>query len=282
MPELPDVEFVRRRLDGWLRGARIVDARANDRIVVKGSAKSFAERLEGRTITRLGRRGKWLRIEIDDGTLVFGHLGMTGDFTRDGSDRFERARLEVERRGKRATVRYVDARRLGRLVIAREDISTWTKLGPDPLLDGIDARALHEKLGRRSRRSVKEVLMDQTVLAGIGNIHAIEALWKARIDPRSNAAALDAKDVAAIVSGLRWTIQRALADLAKGDDEVPPQAGRQPEGPKNGEDNPFRVYGRKGTPCPRCKTRLERVELGGRTTTFCPGCQVLRKARRRS
>jgi formamidopyrimidine-DNA glycosylase len=264
VPELPEVEFVRRRLVRWLKGARIVGAWAGDRMVVKGTAKSFAERLSGRTVTGLGRRGKWLRIELDDGTLLFGHLGMTGDFRRDGEPRFERARLLVELRGKRAVVRYVDARRLGRLVVATEDIPTWTKLGPDPLLEGIDPAALSAKLARRARRTVKEVLMDQTVLAGVGNIQAIEALWKARIDPRTLASALSTEHVAAIVAGLHWTIERTLADLAKGDD---------------GEKNPFMIYGRKGTPCPRCKTLLARIELGGRTTTFCPGCQERIKAR---
>ena len=101
--------------------------------------------------------------------------------------------------------------------------------------------------------------MDQRVLAGVGNIQAIEALWKAKIDPRSRASTLERADVVRIAAGLRWTIARTLADLEKGDDGV---------------ENPFTIYGRRGTPCPRCKTLLARVELGGRTTTFCPGCQT--------
>jgi formamidopyrimidine-DNA glycosylase len=101
--------------------------------------------------------------------------------------------------------------------------------------------------------------MDQTVLAGVGNIQAIEALWKAGVDPRSRAAALETGDVRRIASGLRWTIKRTLADLAK-------------NGMDEGE-SPFRIYGRKGEPCPRCGEALERIILGGRTTTFCPGCQ---------
>ena len=101
--------------------------------------------------------------------------------------------------------------------------------------------------------------MDQTILAGIGNIQAIEGLWKAGIDPRSRASAIDRADLAKLTRALRWTIARTLADLEK-------------DGPR--PDNPFRIYGRKGEPCPRCRTPLERIDLGGRTTTFCPGCQA--------
>ena len=103
--------------------------------------------------------------------------------------------------------------------------------------------------------------MDQSVLAGVGNIQATEALWHARIDPRSPAGALAPRDVAAVVRGLRWTITRTIADLEKG---------------RNAEDDPFVIYGHKGEPCRRCRTTLVRVVLGGRTTTFCPGCQRAR------
>jgi formamidopyrimidine-DNA glycosylase len=100
--------------------------------------------------------------------------------------------------------------------------------------------------------------MDQSVLAGVGNVQATEALWKARIDPRSKASSVSKRDITAIAAGLRWTFRRTLVNLAKGDAAV---------------KNPFRVYGRKGEPCPRCGARLENVVLGGRTTTFCPHCQ---------
>ena len=117
-----------------------------------------------------------------------------------------------------------------------------------------------ERIARR-KASIKETLMDQKVLAGVGNIQAIEALWKAGIDPRSPASALDRQDMDAVVRGLRWTVRRTLADLEKGE---------------GGKDNPFVIYGRKGAECPRCGATLERIILGGRTTTLCPGCQTRR------
>ena len=151
------------------------------------------------------------------------------------------------------------------MVLAKEDIAVWRSLGPDPLDDGIDLARLEQKLARRKKRSIKEALMDQTVLAGVGNIQAIEALWKARIHPRSKAQVISKADLRAIERGLRWTIDRTLVDLAKNG---------------MGAESPFRIYGRKGEKCPRCGQELEAFVLGGRTTTACPGCQELRAAGR--
>lgn len=266
MPELPEVEYMRRKLGRWMRGARIVRALPHDvRIVRPSSAANFSRQLTGAKVEHVERRGKWIRLRTANGPRLFVHLGMTGWFEPSSLDaeppRFERVAFELARGRRRSRVSYVDPRRWGRIILARDDIEPWTALGPDPLSDGVDPEALLRRLARSKTRSIKEALLDQTVLAGVGNIQAIEALWKAGIDPRSPASALNARDVLALVRSLHWTIDRTLADLAKGDE---------------GADNPFRVYGRKGEPCPRCGTTLDRVELGGRTTTFCPGCQVKR------
>jgi formamidopyrimidine-DNA glycosylase len=262
MPELPEVEHTRRNLERWMRGATIVRVDAHDVRAVKPKPAAFASALLGRTVKKVERRGKWLRWTFDDGSLMFGHLAMTGWFEEAPAGavplRFERVAFEVKRGAKMRRVSYVDARRWGGMTLATEDSPTWKKLGPDPLIEGIDEARLLGKLARRKKTSIKEVLLDQTVLAGVGNIQAIEALWKAGIDPRSRASALGAREVKALARALHWTIDRTLADLAKGDE---------------GEENPFKIYGRKGTPCPRCKAALIRIELGGRTTTYCGGCQ---------
>lgn len=269
MPELPEVEYERRTLDRWLRGATILSAQAHDRVIMRPRAPAtLARDLKGRRVERVDRRGKWMRLALSGGAFLFSHLGMTGGWERgdpgDPHQRWERARLVVERRGKRARVSYVDARRFGRLVFSKDDIPTWSALGPDPLEHGIDTKRLAEVLLRRRRRSIKEALMDQTVLAGVGNIQATEALWKARVDPRSPAGALGPREIAAVVRGLRWTIERTLADIEARDGEY---------------GDPFLVYGHKGEPCPRCRTALVRIVLGGRSTTFCPGCQRRLRAR---
>jgi formamidopyrimidine-DNA glycosylase len=265
MPELPEVEHNRRCLQKWTHGARIVEVVTDDaRIVRPSKPRAFVRALTGQRVKGVERRGKWLRLSLDDGELLFAHLGMTGWFEHGSPDdaplRFDRVHFDVERRGKRARVTYTDARRWGRMVLSRDDIEAWQALGPDPLDEGIDLAALAAKLSRRKKLSIKEALMDQRVLAGVGNIHAIEALWKARIDPRSTASALSPSHLRAIATGLRWTIDRALLDLAR---------------PDGGEKNPFKIYGHRNEPCPRCGTILTRLILGGRTTTLCPGCQSL-------
>jgi formamidopyrimidine-DNA glycosylase len=249
MPELPEVEHARRCLERWLVGETVT--------------RAFSPALVGHRVLRVERRGKQLRLTVSDGVLLFSHLGMTGRWLRrapeDPPDRWERGRVDVEG----VSARYVDARRLGRLVVAREDLPAWKALGPDALVDGVNTRVLGRALARRSR-TVKEALLDQTVLAGIGNILATEALWSARIDPRSRTKALSLRDVAAVARSLRAAIARGLA-LQEGDGSSYVQDA--------GAENPFRIYGRAGEPCPRCRTALKRIVLGGRGTTFCPECQ---------
>jgi formamidopyrimidine-DNA glycosylase len=264
MPELPEVEHTRRNLDRWLRGARVTGVNTHDARVVRPlAARSFVRQLTGARVEAVERRGKWIRVRLAGGLRLFVHLGMTGWFepSQLGAAplRFERVAFDVARGAKRSRVSFVDPRRWGRLVLAHEDIETWSALGPDPLSDGVDPVSLRQRLARSKSRTIKEALLDQSVLAGVGNIQAIEALWKAKIDPRSQANALSAAQVRSLVRALHWTIERTLKDLAKGD---------------HGAKNPFRVYGRKGEPCPRCGTEFERIELAGRTTTFCPGCQI--------
>lgn len=275
MPELPEVEYVRRNLDRWARGHLVVSVSAKDpRIVRPTRPKAFESSLTGRTVQAVDRRGKWLRCLLDGGQRLFVHLGMTGWLEEDRDPdpanphpavghylRFERVGFVLRRGKKTRRIAFVDPRRWGRLVLAREDLPAWTALGPDPLDDGIDVARLGAKLARRNR-SIKEALLDQTVLAGVGNIQAIEALWRAKIDPRSRASALSRRDLAALARGLRWTIERTLADLTTKR--------------RDSEASPFKIYGRRGAPCPRCKALLQRIELGGRTTTFCKGCQERR------
>jgi len=224
-------------------------------------ARLFARAVVGKTVKGIARKGKWLRLELDDGGKVFSHLGMTGGWVRVAVDapplRFERARFDVAQRGRAFSVRYVDARRFGRLIATRDDIRDWSVLGPDPLADGIDVRHLSRAFAK-ARRSVKEILMDQRVVAGVGNILATEALWMARIDPRSRGNALRPPAVRAVARGVRRAISRELAD---------PRRHASSKGS-------FFVYGHAGEPCARCGTRLRSLVLGGRTTAFCARCQV--------
>jgi formamidopyrimidine-DNA glycosylase len=270
MPELPEVEHTRRNLVRWMQGARIQNVTTTDALIVKPKPVTFIKSLNGRTITKVERTGKWLRLLLDDDRKLFVHLGMTGWFEEGDEEplRFQRVGFELTKKKKTARVAFTDPRRWGRFILSDTDIATWKKLGPDPLAVGIDLEALGKKLARRKKASIKETLMDQAVLAGVGNIMAIESLWHAKIDPRSRAVRMTAADIAAIATGLQWTIERTLDDLA---------TSKETGSPEGRKDNPFKIYGRKGTPCPRCKKTLVRIELGGRTTTYCPGCQVRKK-----
>jgi formamidopyrimidine-DNA glycosylase len=262
MPELPEVEIVRRELHK-LRGSRVTSVVSNDKRVL-----SAHKSVVGQVIREVGRRGKWLRLELDDG-LVFSHLGMTGDWTLrapgDGALPFERVRMDVERRGKVTSARYTDSRRFGRFITTGEDIEAWRELGPDPLLEGIDEARMLAILKTR-KRAIKEVLLDQSLLAGVGNILAIEALWNAKIDPRTPARLSSAADVHAIADGLHDIIERTL----EYDQRMMHAMGEHARG---GVDAPFRIYGHAKEPCPRCSTTLRQIVQGGRGTTYCPGCQ---------
>jgi formamidopyrimidine-DNA glycosylase len=262
MPELPEVEVVRREL-GSLRGATVVRVVSNDdRIFVRQDGTDLGTDLAGRVIRDVGRRGKWLRFTLDKG-FVFSHLGMTGDWTlrAPGDDplAFERLRMDVRRRRAIMSARYTDPRRFGRFIVASEDIDAWRALGPDPWLDGIDEPRLLVELGKR-KRPIKAVLLDQSLLAGVGNIIAIEALWRARIDPRTPAAAMNGRDVRAIARGLRLVIERTIRY-----DEAMIEGRRARP--------PFRIYGRAGAPCARCGDTVRQMVIAGRGTVFCPRCQ---------
>jgi formamidopyrimidine-DNA glycosylase len=279
MPELPDVEVARRNLQRWMVRGTIVVARCTDRYLLRpGSPRAFEHALVGKTVVKVERKGKWLRIVLDDHGRLFSHLGMTGVWVERtvegvGPRRFERACLEIERRGRDSAVHYLDSRRFGRLVVSSDDIEEWTSLGPDPLAGGLDVANLSRAFAR-SRRAVKEILMDQSVLAGIGNILATEALWRARLDPRTPGTALSRSHVRAVARGLREEIKRELTER-----ESPGKGSGRSKADEGGPDEgTFKVYGRAGAPCPRDGAPLARVTLGGRSTVFCKVCQLRPRA----
>ncbi len=268
MPELPEVEFARRLLERALKGAtiervaiedaRILDQRVKPRAVITA--------LSGRRVQAVERRGKWLRIVLDRG-LLFSHLGMTGKWTIGKADdppvRFEKARLVATKRARRVAACFSDPRLFGRFVVASEDLDAYRELGPDPLHDGVDADRLHAKLARR-KLPIKPTLLDQALLAGVGNIQATDALFMARIDPRRASSALSRREVGALARAIVRSIERTL-ELEQGDTI---QYVEEP-----GADNPFIVYGRGGDPCPKCKRALVRIVQAGRATVFCSRCQ---------
>jgi formamidopyrimidine-DNA glycosylase len=262
MPELPEVEVAARNLREWLVGHVIESAEVPGSRITRGKSID----LRGARVESVERRGKWLKLKLSSGTL-FSHLGMTGKWVRRNAaapdEKYQRARIDVLG----ASVRYRDPRLFGRLLLVHsETIPEWEALGPDPLVDGLDAQVLAPRLARLSR-SIKETLLDQRLFAGVGNIQAAESLWRARIHPARKASSLTSAEIKLLLRAIRASIDYTLA---------------QEEGPEiqyveePGSKNPFKVYAREGQPCPREKTTLRRIVQGGRSTVFCPKCQTKR------
>jgi formamidopyrimidine-DNA glycosylase len=269
VPELPEVEFCARRLREWATGRRVVDAQAQPGKPLRDlTPEAFAAGLRGRRVERIDRRGKQLFVHLDADTTLLAHLGMTGKFVRvdrDAEPRAgERARLALD---DGHTLSFVDPRRFGRLrLLPTADVPRHPEiacLGEDALDVCARPGALAGVL--RGRRPIKVALMDQSVLAGVGNIYASEALFAAGIPPDAPAGSLAAAQVDALAHHLRACMVDSLerekdseiAYLHEGDAE-----------------NPFRIYGRKGEPCPVCGEPIRRAEHAGRGTYYCPRCQA--------
>ena len=266
MPELPEVEIEREKLEGWLAGRRILRAKVPDPILRGGqSRRSVESALAGATIREVSRRGKFLLIELArDRPRLLVHLGMTGRFALlargEKEPKFTRAVLELSR-GERLA--FADARRLGEFRLVRDkERKRLEALGPEPLDDGFTGRTLFSVL-QRSSRPIKIVLMDQHRIAGIGNIQAAEALFLARIHPEEPANELTPKQAAALSRSMRRCVREELDRLRLDGRYV-----------NEGGENHFRVYGKGGEPCRRCKTPIDKLVQEGRSSYYCPSCQT--------
>ena len=286
MPELPEVETVRRGLSPALKGARLVRVEARRPDLRFPLPEGFVQRLTGATVLDLTRRAKYLLAPLDRGDTLVMHLGMTGRFEIEGAERQERpgvfhyaapadpkhAHVVFETdAGRRIT--FFDPRRFGFMdLIATEDIEShpwFAKMGPEPLGPQFDARALAAAFKGR-KQSPKTLLLDQRVVAGLGNIYVCEALFRARISPLKPAGSISR----AKISALALAIKAVLAEAVEaGGSSISDYAGA--DGALGYFQHSFRVYGREGEPCPDgCKGVVERVVQGGRSTFYCPRCQT--------
>jgi formamidopyrimidine-DNA glycosylase len=267
VPELPEVETIRAQLEPRLVGRRLELVSILDpRLTRPLDPREVAAELEGARVEAVERRGKYLLLRLDSGSGLLVHLRMTGSFGF-GPTTHERAVLELEG-GERLV--YRDVRRFGTwLVLDAVELDPYLarKNGPEPLGSRFTAAWLARQLSRR-RAPLKAVLLDQRVVAGLGNIYADEALWRARLSPLRPANSVEPEDVPrlhrAARAALRTGIARqgaSLRDYAK------------PDGEAGEMQQEFRVYGREGEPCPRCGTPIAKARVGGRGTWYCPRCQ---------
>jgi formamidopyrimidine-DNA glycosylase len=273
VPELPEVETVRTRLAPDLEGRTIARARVDDpRLVRPELPETVAGVLDGLRIERVDRRGKYLLLRFDDGETLAVHLRMTGNVLRRvaGAEppRSLRAELELD---DGSLVGYTDLRRFGTWELFRDDEALdeflAQRLGPEPFSDDFTPAFLYGAVHRRAS-PLKAVLLDQRVVAGLGNIYADESLWAARIHPELPASRLKR----AGAERLHGTIREALAaGIAAQGASI--RDYRMPDGGHGSAQERFAAYGRTGLPCPRCGTPIRRLVVGQRGTHICPHCQ---------
>jgi len=288
MPELPEVEVAARNLRRWGVGHRVRSTAADPRAarIFRPAAARVLARLRGARVEEVRRVGKNLLLTLKPPAAgrsraaapplgIWSHLGMTGKWVRrrDGDPAPASRRLSLSL-DDGSRLDYVDMRMFGRFRLipgARfQDVPDLAALGPDPLTDGVDVGRLFDRL-QRLRLPIKVALLDQTVLAGVGNIQASESLYRAKIDPRRPARSLSRPEVKRLAAGIRASIAFTLKSFAKAgaDGEDADIAYVEENAP-----NPFLVYGRAGERCPRFKhADIVRIVQAQRGTYFCPKCQ---------
>ncbi|MCX7682050.1 MAG: bifunctional DNA-formamidopyrimidine glycosylase/DNA-(apurinic or apyrimidinic site) lyase [Anaerolineae bacterium] len=271
MPELPEVETVVRSLRAPLTGRTIVGVEVYwPRSIVPSDPPAFSHRLSGQQIKAIERRGKWVMVTLSEDMLLI-HLRMTGRLmftsgTRTVDDRHLRVRLILDNG---QALDFVDPRKFGRMILTNRPDEALGNLGPEPLGEDFTAAWLGEMLTHRRGR-IKTVLLDQSFLAGLGNIYSDEALWRAGIHPLREARSLAPAEVEQLHQAIRNVLSEAIAG---GGTTLADQSYRQPDGRQGDFAAALAVYRRAGRPCPRCGAAIERVRLGQRGACYCPVCQ---------
>ena len=292
MPELPEVETVRRGLEPAMEGARFVHVEARRKDLRRPFPKDFVARLQGQTVTGLGRRAKYLLADLSSGEVLLMHLGMSGSFrvaseageTTPGDFHHprtaERAHDHVVfHMSSGARITFNDPRRFGlMLLVPRSELADhplMKEVGPEPLGNEFDAGLL-ARACQGKKADLKAALMDQKVVAGLGNIYVCEALHRARLSPKRVAATIATRTGAPNERADRLVvaIKAVLVEAIKaGGSSL--RDHRQTTGELGYFQHHFGVYDREGEPCvsPGCKGTVKRITQGGRSTFFCPTCQ---------
>lgn len=267
MPELPEVETIRRGLEKRILAKKINRVEINtDRMVKKPSPKRFKEKVEGKNFTQVIRRGKYLILVLSSGKKIVIHLRMTGQLIYGRRDTKSRVSFLLSN-GKYLNLN--DKRHLGeiRLVENWEKVPGIAKMGMEPLEDSFTLKVFGEMLNKKKAR-IKPLLMNQEFLAGVGNIYAQEALFKAKIHPERHAHRLKRDEVRALFSEIKKVLKKAIDYKGSSLSSYVDAQGR-----KGSFHSRLQVYGRGGEPCVKCKTPLKFIKLAGRGTSFCPKCQ---------
>jgi formamidopyrimidine-DNA glycosylase len=276
VPELPEVETIRRRLAPLLEGRRFEHVEiADPRLTRPHDPFEIARELEGERVTAVDRRGKYLIVRFESGRALLVHLRMTGSLRHapEGTLLDDPHRRAVVKLDDDSDVAYRDVRRFGTwLLLEPSEVDSYleSRVGPEPLAASYRARHLADRLAGR-RAPIKAALLDQRTLAGVGNIYADEALWRASVHPLTPAAELTSDEVKAVHGAVRAVLQAGIRRQGSTLRDY-----QLPDGTSGTAQDRFKVYGRAGSPCARCGTPIDKIRVAGRGTWYCPGCQVYR------
>jgi len=276
MPELPEVETVRRELAPWLSGRTIRHARRVD--APPGPKYAHLERADGQRIEAVARRGKFLVLPLSSGDELIVHLGMSGQLSWEPPADHVRVRIDLDGSAAPGALFFRDPRRFGRCLVAaggdRRALPTLHHLGPEPLDPAFTAEVLGARL--TSASPIKVSLLSQRPVAGLGNIYVDEALWRARVHPLTPARAVPASRMAPLRDAIVAVLEASLARRGTTLSDY-----RTVEGERGGYAGALDVYGRDGASCPRCGETLVKIVIAQRGTHLCPRCQRRRGRARR-
>ncbi|GAJ25220.1 formamidopyrimidine-DNA glycosylase [Liquorilactobacillus sucicola DSM 21376 = JCM 15457] len=275
MPELPEVETVRRGLEKMILGAKIEHVKVLYPKIINGDPSDFCRLLQEREILSLDRRGKYLIFNFSGDLSMISHLRMEGKyFVKKSSDPLEKHTHIVFFLHNGRQLRYNDVRKFGRMelvpTVQRYEVAGIKKLGPEPTAALFDATSFFANL-RKKKKVIKTTLLDQTLVAGLGNIYADEVLWLSRIHPETPACNLTEDDAKLLHDNI-------IAELAKAIKAGGTTIKTYTDAFQHSGSFQFdlHVYGKKGKPCERCGTSIEKIVVGQRGTHFCPSCQKVK------
>lgn len=265
MPELPEVETVKRELGKALLGKKITEVCVHHPMVIREpSVEKFKKGLAGAAIKNILRKAKVLVLELSNGKALVIHLKMTGQLIFPGNGKSARVSFRLSG-GK--SLDFNDRRLFGELRLLDDwrNLKFIKGLGPEPF--DITAKQFKEMLSKKKTK-IKPLLMDQGFISGVGNLYAAEALFRARIYPERPSSSLSDKEKEALLKEIKDTLTEAIKYKGSSIDQYVQLSGEQ-----GGYVKFHKVYGREGKPCPVCKSTIKRIALGGRGTYFCPKCQ---------
>jgi formamidopyrimidine-DNA glycosylase len=270
MPELPEVETVRTQLEPGLAGRTFAHVEILDgRLTRPEDPVAVAAELQGERVAELRRRGKYLIVGFASGRTLLVHLRMTGGFTHPAQPHAHRRAEVLLDDG--TTLAYSDTRRFGTWLVLEpgrlEPYLEERRIGVEPLSSAFTTKRFAAALAGR-RAPIKAALLDQRAVAGVGNIYADEALWRAKLNPLVPAGELDRRAVGRLRTSVREALEVGIARQG-----ATLRDYRAPDGANGSMQLEFRVYGREGEPCDRCGTPIEKIRTAGRGTWFCPRCQ---------